>query len=733
MTGALNTVKVTLSDQEAQEVYDLGQGGQARVDAHVRRLLEEEYRKIHQQGIDWSLVGVSTEWSPMLRGWVCRLVPTSTLPPEPEPEPDPVLTPAQHAAVAQMLEQFHLAGVPVYQHSSLQNAQSIGIEINPPETEDSMNPEDAPKSCATCVFRIDENTPSPTVLEALGTAQAPITVCAKLHATLALTPTMDDERAERIGGRCSYYAAAGHPNDQPRVADALAELSLGGVHDWKVATAVVDEEGHQPRGGTVPPNATCTTCTNFVPNSVIKATVGDPEVEDAPFPVSPYYCAARGTLHPSYDTQFSTAPMSCGEWSKPAGDVDRAVLISTASLFEHIREDLGLPDADKPVEPPAPETERVPTDAERQRGIQGFHRVRSDDEKRYVDLPVFDPDHFSPAERAKIPVAGDDAGPELFRDYANLSYRIAAAWALGETPALTGAPGLGKSQAAYYLAWLMNLPLERVSITSASQLDDLAGYTELVRSSEGNATEFVHGRIPQAWAKPCVLLLDEPNAGPPEVWQFLRPLTDAAKQLILDVNHGERIARDDHSYLMMAMNPAWDYRNTGVTPLSDADGRRLVHITITAPEASVEREIIVAHLESDGQKLSEERIDVLVAIGQELRSLADSGPGSTGALQITWGLAQQVKVAKLLAYFEFAEAFRLAGADNLEPEQRDLILGVVNRLSSTEASPRKGRRRRGAQQVDVTYDNGASAGITINSNLTTGQRMQAALQNSAPF
>ena len=635
-------------------------------------------------------------------------------------EPEPVLTDDQQDHLHRMLEQFNLAGVPVYQHSSLKNSQSIGIE--PLQTEDSMTPEPA-KSCATCVFRIDSGTPAPTTLDAMGVPQAPITVCAKLHATLALTPTMDDERAERIGSKCSHHLSADRATSTA-VTDALVDQSLGGAYDWKIATAAVDEEGHTPRGVALSPNPSCTGCAHFVPNSVVTRNVGDPEVDDAPFPIKPYYCAARGTLHPNLDSQLTSAPLGCGEWVKPSGDIDRDVLISTASLFDHIREDLGLSDADRPVEPAAPESERVPTDAEKQRGIVGFHRVRSDDGKRYVDLPVFDPDHFTPVERAKIPVAGDDAGPELFHDYANLSYRIAAAWALGETPALTGAPGLGKSQAAYYLAWKMQLPLERVSITSASQLDDLAGYTELVRSAEGNATEFVHGRIPQAWSKPCVLLLDEPNAGPPEVWQFLRPLTDAAKQLVLDVNHGERIARDEHSYLMMAMNPAWDYRNTGVTPLSDADGRRLVHITITPPEADVERKIIAAHLASDGQKLSKERIDVLVAIGQELRSLADSGPGSTGALQITWGLAQQVKVAKLLAYFEFAEAFRLAGADNLEPEQRDLILGVVNRLSSTEASPRKGRRRRGAQQVDVTYDNGgvlAPGDITINSNLTTGR------------
>lgn len=562
-------------------------------------------------------------------------------------------------------------------------------------------------NCNSCVFVLDSSVTPSVSVAALGTPSPSMTLCSRLAAVLSLSPTLDDERGRRIGAACSHFTAG------DKGARAAAHWTTERAAGWKIATATVDDPDHEPTTATAPPGVTCVGCANYVRNSVMFSEDSPAEdfEHDALFPCRPYYCAATGSLHPYSAGDLSKAPTLCGEYvdgtqSRP----DPLVQFSTASLFDHIRQDLNM--ADQPAESAQnverAEDPREPTEAESAAGINGFVRVFSDDGKRWVDLPTFDPAMFSDAEREKIPASGDDAAPELFRDYANLSYRIAAAWALGETPALVGAPGLGKSQAAYYLAWRMGLPLERVSITSASQLDDLAGYTELVRhETGGNVTEFVHGRIPQAWAKPCVLLLDEPNAGPPEVWQFLRPLTDAAKQLVLDVNHGQRIPRHEHSYLMMAMNPAWDYRNTGVTALSDADGRRLVHITVAPPDTDTEREIIVDHLKAEGASLSPSRLDVLVGIGSELRTLATDPSGGTGALQITWGIAQQVKVAKLLRYFDFADAFRLAGADNVEPEQRELILGVVNRLTATLNAPRKGRsnprggRSRGAATLGV--------------------------------
>lgn len=562
------------------------------------------------------------------------------------------------------------------------------------------------KSCLNCVFYAGASSTSPSTRALVTTSPAPVVAtCSKLSSVLAFGEDVPGERAETIAGACDFFDASGAAGS--RVLVAVSEAAPEGLVSSPFLRVAREPDPETPGAVFAPDGGvgSCASCANYVFGDDLEAA-GALGWDSDVVPVNPSYCAAKGALVPL--GEVGQASRVCGaRASRSKGSVS----FSSADLFAHIRDDLGVGETGAAAASAEPEVAPVHHDlssiqagsnktgissgsiqaGDDKTGICGQFRVYSDDRKRYVDLPVFDPDSFDAVERAKIPQAGDDAGPELFDDYGNLAYRVASAWALGETPALSGAPGLGKSQAAYFLAWKMGLPLERISITSASQLDDLAGYTELRRSEEGSVTEFVHGRVPSAWAKRCITLLDEPNTGPPEVWQFLRPLTDSAKQLVLDVNHGERVTRDAHSYLMLAMNPAWDYRNTGVAQLSDADGRRLVHVLVSPPDADREAKIIRAHMDAYGLALDDKKLSSLVAIGQELRSLADS-EGGAGSLHITWGLAQQVKVAKLLGFFDFGEAFRLAGANNLDPVQRELILGVVNRLSPSTTQVRRSRR-----------------------------------------
>lgn len=221
-----------------------------------------------------------------------------------------------------------------------------------------------------------------------------------------------------------------------------------------------------------------------------------------------------------------------------------------------------------------------------------------------------------------------------------------------------------------YMAWLMGLPFERVSITASSELDDLAGSTHYTPEK---GTFFEMGRIPRAWGKPCIQVIDEPNVGSPAVWQFIRPMTDNAKQLVLDMNEGQVVDRHKHSYLGMAMNPAWDFRNVGAEVISDADGSRLMHIFVEFPDEKIEREILRKRCELDGFKISPDQLNKIMAIAADLRALSKEG-----ALPITWGIRPQIKVARALAWFSYAEAYRLAAADYLEPEAQEVILDKVN-------------------------------------------------------
>ena len=234
-----------------------------------------------------------------------------------------------------------------------------------------------------------------------------------------------------------------------------------------------------------------------------------------------------------------------------------------------------------------------------------------------------------------------------------------------------------------HMAWLMCLPFHRISVTGSTEVDDLAGK---MHYDPAKGTYFEYGRVPTAWGKPGVICLDEPNVGQPDVWQFIRPLTDNSKQLVLDMNKGERLPRHDYAFLGMAMNPAWDVRNSGTSTIADADGSRLMHIFVDLPSEAVERRIIEAAVKLDGWEIGGDALDMVIGIAGDLRRMS-----SEETIPITWGIRPQLKVARALKWFGPTDAYRLATADYLEPQHQELILDVVrsHARSSGMSSPRR--------------------------------------------
>jgi MoxR-like ATPase len=315
-------------------------------------------------------------------------------------------------------------------------------------------------------------------------------------------------------------------------------------------------------------------------------------------------------------------------------------------------------------------------------GIRAWRKIEDPNGSgNFTHLPIFDPDFFEPNERAKIPRTGDDEHPEWYADHAGAVYKVAVAWAeMDETPALWGEPGTGKTELFRHLAWLMCLPFERISITARSEVEDLIGKT---LAADGS-TFFQLGRIPKSWQKPCVLCLDEPNTGPDEVWQTIRPLTDNSKQLVLDQHDGQRVKRNDSCYFGMAMNPAWDFRNTGVAELADADGNRLAHVFMPMPPLEIEKHILKQRCEivdDDGEvvyTLPDDDLDLVMKVAHDVRGLAEQG-----TVTFSWGIRPQIKVARSLRWFSPLDAYRFAIADSLDPEQQKSLLDVVRMYRPT--------------------------------------------------
>jgi MoxR-like ATPase len=323
------------------------------------------------------------------------------------------------------------------------------------------------------------------------------------------------------------------------------------------------------------------------------------------------------------------------------------------------------------VDPTVYPTDEPVTAADDVMGVRAWRRVTDlEGSGNSVLLPIYKRDFFAGPDQTKIPNTGDDEHPELYLDYHNAVYKIAVLWReLDETPALWGQAGVGKTELFRHMAWLMQMPFERISITGSTEIEDLAGKMHF---SQEKGTYFEYGRLPAAWMKPCVICIDEPNVGPPDVWQFIRPLTDNSKQMVLDQNKGERVSRNNDCYLGMAMNPAWDTKNVGTGTIADADGSRLMHIFMDLPPEDLERQIIRERCKLDGFEIPDKTLNQIMAIAGEVRALCEQD-----TLPITWGTRHQIKVARASRWFTLLTAYRMATADYLEPEAQAGLLDVV--------------------------------------------------------
>ena len=299
---------------------------------------------------------------------------------------------------------------------------------------------------------------------------------------------------------------------------------------------------------------------------------------------------------------------------------------------------------------------------------------------RQVFLPIFRDDFFDEAERALIPRAGGDEHIEQYLDHDGLVYSIAVEWQeLDEVPALWGPAGVGKTELARYMAYLMNLPFVRVPISGSTELDDIAGK---IMYREGEGTYPMYGKVSKGWSKPCVLLIDEPNTGRPDVWQFLRPLFDNSKTLTVDFYDSVDIRRHDYCYPVLSMNPAWDPRNRGAEEIADADASRLTHIFMDLPNEELERKIIAARVASDGWDMTEEQLTFVMNVARDIRALIAEGTVAS----TTWGIRPQIQVARALRWFEPKTAYRRAVVDYLEPKTGKAILDCVEMHTTPDLS-----------------------------------------------
>lgn len=415
---------------------------------------------------------------------------------------------------------------------------------------------------------------------------------------------------------------------------------------------------------------TCAQCVNFIPDDVVADETG----------WAAGACRAKGKL--ILGNKRVLEARSCS-YRKP-GEQRKVMDLMLLPIFRSVElaeEAMLSRAADSIVEPLEWPTDREVTADEAEFGIMAWRKIEDpENSSNSIMLPIFDPKSLTDEERALVPQTGSDEHPELYFDHNGAVFQIGALWMeLDETPAAWGQPGVGKTEVFRHMAWLMQLPFYRFSIKESTELYELEGAKEY---DPDKGTWFRDGRFTKAWQSRSVVVVDEPNMGRPDVWAFLRPCMDNSKQLVIDSDGGRTAKRHEFAFLGLAMNPAWSPLNVGTSPIGLADASRLMHVDFGLPEEAVERKIIENRIVLDGWKIDRQRMDLLMRVSANVRELCNSQD-----LSLSWGIRENIKVARALKHFDPLRAYRMAAADYLEPQQREAFLDQV-RAAVTGDLPR---------------------------------------------
>jgi cobaltochelatase CobS len=149
---------------------------------------------------------------------------------------------------------------------------------------------------------------------------------------------------------------------------------------------------------------------------------------------------------------------------------------------------------------------------------------------------------------AGFPVSGFAAPPEGLADYvparddsycfdAATTRAILAGFQFNRRVLVQGFHGTGKSTHIEQIAARLNWPCVRINLDSHVSRVDLLGKDAIVLQDGKQVTTFVEGMLPWAYQRPVALVLDEYDAGRPDVMFVIQRLLEAEGRLtILDQN-----------------------------------------------------------------------------------------------------------------------------------------------------------------------------------------------------
>ncbi len=333
-------------------------------------------------------------------------------------------------------------------------------------------------------------------------------------------------------------------------------------------------------------------------------------------------------------------------------------------------------------------SDREVTPADLASGIKAWRKVNEPSGTcPAVFMPIFDWEAIGVVRDPRTTYG--DHKPHLYVDHAGLLYLFAFLYmgrvtadpdtdkqsALTETLALVGGPGTGKTEFFVWVAWLMDLPVVRISLSPSTDPFEFFG-TPTAEKGEGDyaVTGFKRGQFSEAYERSCVIILDEANSAKDSIWYTLRPALDSAGQFGIPAEN-VLLEKDPYCFIGLAYNDV-KASNRGTRELSAADTDRMVRYTLGLPSAEVERSIVQAHCADIGYAISDSTLDKIMNIAVELRAMNEDR-----TLPVAWTVRSNVRVAKMTLGLPLEMAYRLAVTEGLSQAQGEgVILKVRNYL-----------------------------------------------------
>lgn len=118
--------------------------------------------------------------------------------------------------------------------------------------------------------------------------------------------------------------------------------------------------------------------------------------------------------------------------------------------------------------------------------------------------------------------------------------KFLTAYLLNKNVWLHGHTGTGKTTLPEQVASLIGLPLFPLNLDSQLERADLTGQTNLVEKGGTTITKFEEGILPRAMVLPCFLVLDEIDAGKPDILFAIQRATEG-KGLLLTEDGGRLV------------------------------------------------------------------------------------------------------------------------------------------------------------------------------------------------